>query len=378
MSFARPLCVLCERPAADGFVQAVDVDKEKLQTWLLNLCGYEFAEEIEDHDLICYFCIWHAEFLTKHGLNFGADYWWPQDLDYLDDAAKELRKSYFDGKIEQCWVQLENVDDLEGGSGTEHGPQTEKKLRKCVYCDKSYKNIKILGEHVRNAHKNAIRCENHLCATYFHTIEEKEEHVKNFHETPKERKKIQCYFCEKEFQGYDKYHRHVRHVHTEFPVKCSFRGCIKYFKTDDEMKSHFDSSHKEEDEDKIHECKHCKFRAKKKRDLERHIAAKHLPKTIKCEKCDKWFSSHRNLGFKCEPCKKYFKSAKTLNIHLKYQHSAANLKQCAHCSKSFSRLRSLKYHLAMTHNLIECQFECHLCKKKFSGKAKFLPRKSPE
>ncbi|XP_065334363.1 zinc finger protein 845-like [Cloeon dipterum] len=299
MSSARPLCVLCERPAPDGFVQAVNVDKEKLQNWLLKICGHEFAEEIEDHDLICYFCIWHAEFLAKHGLNCGADSWWPHDLEYLDDAAKELRKSYFDGKAEQCWVQLENVDDSEERIETGHRLQIEQKMRKCLYCEKSYKNGTRLGEHVKRAHKNAIRCENQRCATYFHTIEEKEEHVKHFHKTPRERKIIQCPFCEKEFQGYNNYRQHVRRIHNEYPVNCAFRGCIDYFKTEDEMKSHFDTTHKDEGEEpKAYECEYCGYRAKKKRDLERHLAAKHLPKTIKCSRSE--MSSARPLCVLCE------------------------------------------------------------------------------
>ncbi|CAB3388264.1 Hypothetical predicted protein [Cloeon dipterum] len=138
MSSARPLCVLCERPTADGAVLAVHVDKEKLQNWLLNICGHEFAVEIKDEDLICYFCIWHAEFLAKHGLDFKADSWWPQDMDYLDDAAKELRRSYFDGKVEQSWVQLEKIDESESEEETESESGTEENQRKCFYCVKSY------------------------------------------------------------------------------------------------------------------------------------------------------------------------------------------------------------------------------------------------
>ncbi|CAB3386167.1 Hypothetical predicted protein [Cloeon dipterum] len=161
MSSARPLCVLCERPTADGAVQAVHVDKEKLHTWLLNICGHEFAEDIEDHDLICYFCTWHAEFLAKPGLNVEADSWWPQDMDYLGDEAKELRKSYFDGKIEQSWVQLEKIDESESEEEeTESESGTEPKRRRCFYCKKRFRFSGNLAHHIKNAHKHAIRCEN--------------------------------------------------------------------------------------------------------------------------------------------------------------------------------------------------------------------------
>ncbi|CAB3386029.1 Hypothetical predicted protein [Cloeon dipterum] len=65
MSLQKTLCLICEHPTADGAISAVHVDKEKLQEWFLNVCGHELAEEIEDEDKICYFCLWHAEFLWK-------------------------------------------------------------------------------------------------------------------------------------------------------------------------------------------------------------------------------------------------------------------------------------------------------------------------
>ncbi|CAB3380797.1 Hypothetical predicted protein [Cloeon dipterum] len=108
MSLLKALCLICERPTADGAVLAVHVDKEKLQTWFLNVCGHEFADEVEDEDKICYFCAWHAEFLWKFDkMADEALVWWNLDL---DDAAMELRRNYFEGNVEQCFVQLEKLE----------------------------------------------------------------------------------------------------------------------------------------------------------------------------------------------------------------------------------------------------------------------------
>ncbi|CAB3381595.1 Hypothetical predicted protein [Cloeon dipterum] len=137
MSYQKALCLICEHPTADGAVLAVHVDKEKLKTWFLNVCEYELAEEIEDDDLICYFCAWQPEFLWKfNGLSDEALVWWPRNLDYLDDAAKELRNYYFEGKMEQCWVQLEKIElpqeDNEERRIVESGRGSRK--WKCIYC----------------------------------------------------------------------------------------------------------------------------------------------------------------------------------------------------------------------------------------------------
>ncbi|CAB3388050.1 Hypothetical predicted protein [Cloeon dipterum] len=93
MSIQKALCLICELPTADGAVSAVHVDKEKLKTWFLNACEYELAEEIEDDDLICYFCVCHAEFQWKFDEMADENLvWWNLDL---DDAAVELRRNYF-------------------------------------------------------------------------------------------------------------------------------------------------------------------------------------------------------------------------------------------------------------------------------------------
>ncbi|CAB3379718.1 Hypothetical predicted protein [Cloeon dipterum] len=122
MSLQKELCLICERPTADGAVQAFHVDKEKLQAWFLNVSGHELAEEILDDDLICFFCLWHAEFLGKfNAISDEALVWWPRNSDYTDDAAKELRNYYFEGKLEQCWVQLEKIElPQSDGKGTQN------------------------------------------------------------------------------------------------------------------------------------------------------------------------------------------------------------------------------------------------------------------
>ncbi|CAB3386026.1 Hypothetical predicted protein [Cloeon dipterum] len=142
MSLQKTLCLICERPTADGAISAVHVDKEKLQEWLLNVCGHELAEEIEDEDKICYLCLWHAEFLWK--FNQIADevlVWWPRNSDYLDDAAKELRNYYFEGKLEQFWVQLEKIELPQSDGERTQNVEAEIRPRrwKCTYCGKKFK-----------------------------------------------------------------------------------------------------------------------------------------------------------------------------------------------------------------------------------------------
>ncbi|CAB3388049.1 Hypothetical predicted protein [Cloeon dipterum] len=129
MSYQKALCLICELPTADGAVSAVHVDKEKLKTWFLNACEYELAEEIEDDDLICYFCVCHAEFQWKFDEMADENLvWWNLEL---DDAARELRKNYFEGNLEQCWVQLEKIK-LPESESEDDGRPIEAKQQKCT------------------------------------------------------------------------------------------------------------------------------------------------------------------------------------------------------------------------------------------------------
>ncbi|CAB3381151.1 Hypothetical predicted protein [Cloeon dipterum] len=159
MSLQKALCLICELPTADGTVLAVQVDKEKLQNWFLNVCESEL-EQIENEDLICYFCLWHAEFQWKFDeMADDALVWWNLDLD-LDDAARELRKKYFEGKLEQCWVQLEKIEMPKSADGEERridDSETCPRKWNCIYCRKRYKNSYHLSRHVKEKHKGAIR-----------------------------------------------------------------------------------------------------------------------------------------------------------------------------------------------------------------------------
>ncbi|XP_065336619.1 zinc finger protein 880-like [Cloeon dipterum] len=404
MPLVKPLCRVCERPTADGAVQAVQLDKEKLQTWLLNVCGHEFAEEIGDEDLICYFCIWHAEFLAPYVSEHEALAWWPPDLAYLDDKAKELRRKYLEGKAEQCWVQLEKIK-LPKSVKDENGENEAKtdggrSGRKCFYCRKMVADI---GSHMRYMHANAIRCDYRKCATYFHTVEEKESHTKEVHQKSKAEKLFKCNFCEKEFRRSNNVRQHIRRVHAEFPVKCNFFGCFCYFKSEPEMMAHFDSVHKEEDKAKVFNCHHCEFKSKSKGDLSRHVSRLHFPMKIECGKCHKIFSTKQHLAqhvrqshetrvcsicnsevivgnmgrhlnrMDCTRCKKEFECSGLYQFHLKI--CKQTLLKCQNCPKTFQTPFQLKYHEKMKHRNYSwlglkyknLGFKCESCKRYYKS-----------
>ncbi|XP_065345428.1 uncharacterized protein LOC135942982 [Cloeon dipterum] len=92
----KALCRLCECPTSDGHVLASQVDRFKLRKWAMKVMNLTEEDEnlpdvVEEDALICYFCIWQAEFGDESGDEAVA--WWPKNLD-LEENAKVLRENY--------------------------------------------------------------------------------------------------------------------------------------------------------------------------------------------------------------------------------------------------------------------------------------------
>ncbi|XP_065346538.1 zinc finger protein PLAG1-like [Cloeon dipterum] len=311
----KPLCRLCECPTSDGHVLASQVDRFKLRKWAMKVLNLTEEDEnlpdvVEEDSLICYFCMWHAEFGDESGDEAVA--WWPKNLD-LEENARVLRENYSVGDAEQCWVQLEEIDFA----------KYEKKIPKkrklvsgvCFYCGNSYNQ---LMEHVKLMHKEAIKCGIWGCATFFHTEEEKEQHMQQVsHEKrrkPCERKEIRCKFCDDVhlFASWKTWRCHMSQAHPEFSVACSHHGCKEIFKSKSELILHVNSWHKRHEQglnQDVYQCKHCEFSTTIKYRLRQHVEAKHMPKIFKCDSCDAKFGSillvklHSNRYHKFEKCK---------------------------------------------------------------------------
>jgi len=106
--------------------------------------------------------------------------------------------------------------------------------------------------------------------------------------------------------------------------------------------------------------------------LRRHIVSHSKESCFSCDKCQKYFSSQRNLlrhmeihagKYKCNECDKYFSSS-GFRQHMK-THSGEKPFECAVCSKRFLYRANLVQH-GRTQHSIEKPYKCHLCSKQFS------------
>ncbi|XP_065345456.1 zinc finger protein 25-like isoform X2 [Cloeon dipterum] len=335
----KPLCRLCECPTSDGHVLASQVDRFKLRKWAMEVMNLTEEDEnlpdvVEEDALICYFCIWQAEFGDESGDEAVA--WWPKNLD-LEENARVLRENYSVGEVEQCWVQLEEID---------LGKYTKKISTKwthvsgvCIYCGNRF--IKLM-DHVRLMHKEAIKCGIRGCTTYFHTEEEKEQHMQqDIHANQCEsRDKIRCKFCKncKIFSSRRNLRRHMKLNHPELPFVCTRVGCEEYFKFQSEKILHINSFHRKKGTNQdLLQCKHCEYFTKIYSNLRRHEEAKHMPKTFNCDLCDaKFFGSKclvKDHYIKVHTFKKCKSCRQNVALANKGRHRRPNV--CSRCKLSF-------------------------------------------
>ncbi|XP_059480836.1 uncharacterized protein LOC132199820 [Neocloeon triangulifer] len=242
------LCRLCERPAADGGYRAAELNLEKFSQWCLNYLGTTLAENVEDDDLICYFCVWDARFLFESEKNSQSEIldemrWWPEE-----GASKEfsLRNYYKAEYIKQCWVPLMKVQEISYASSFDKSldetsiekPVKRKRGRKyavtsksvqCVYC-KKHCHFHHIPKHIRIMHADiAIRCDYLQCSKYFLSEEEKCKHIQEYHLKPKEQVLHDCCYCSKQALTRSRLYKHVRWCHSEIAIKCRVGRCGDFF-----------------------------------------------------------------------------------------------------------------------------------------------------
>ncbi|XP_059481559.1 PR domain zinc finger protein 5-like [Neocloeon triangulifer] len=350
------LCRLCERPAANGGFLVAELDKEKFAEWCLNVLGESLAAAVEDTDIVCYFCVWDASLLYEHEASSSKNNsdmcWWPENTRNADKDVNILFESYKAGYVQQCWVSLRKAPDQKK-MVVETSPRIRLLKRTkipCCYCIKLFSKRRTLNNHIKNKHADdAIRCNfSQLCLTYFKTIEERDDHIKQLHFKSKSKIRFECPYCPYSISGFEKktLHYHVKAKHSDVAMKCQMISCGQYFKTRTDLEHHFESKHKRIEERKKFKCTFCDYKTYTQDQLLCHESKYHqlVITTIQCPKCPEHFSSK-----------------KSLKNHINSKHK---YRECPSCNLNIS-FRSFRYHLkkqvcTICQTGIECQEQCRM------------------
>ena len=184
-----------------------------------------------------------------------------------------------------------------------------------------------------------------------------------------------CQECGKVCADYNAKKFHIRQVHCDRTLACSYEGCDKVFKTPVALKSHLDIHAGV----KNYVCAECGFAFRSKQEMKGHVLRKHsnVKKSIPCELCGKIFrhmsnlKSHLNIHkaqserqHRCNECNLTFKSEMTLRTHMTL-HDPSRPFKCSKCPLRYKNKDAWVSHESSHDNP---QYSCELCDVSYTRK----------
>lgn len=291
------------------------------------------------------------------------------------EMKSELKEST-NSNCQYCNAEFLQLNDLEVHIQEQHPFQ--KNSRKCIPCNKIFKNMTGYKLHLKNHNTVHHLCK--YCGRRYSSQITLKNHMKKEHSTVN----LECPVCKKICATTNLYEYHLKTHNEDKRFKCQY--CPKQFLQPHHLRHH-ERIHTGE---RPHLCTICGLAFKLKINLNEHYAKKHNeiikivnPKFSKsaifeCTECEKTFVNRTMLKqhvvihskdkkYTCSICGESFNVERYLKRHLKIVH--ADAQKCHLCPKEFIYDLTLKKHLCTDHNIISTDtFPCKLCSKVF-----FLP-----
>jgi len=280
-------------------------------------------------------------------------------------------------KFHNCSFYGESKDELEKHLKEKHSQKSEKHFE-CVYCGKHFiENRFSFFSHVRKFHsKIAIRCIKPGCGMFFTSLEDLEEHKKEAHQRVERHKQsVECLYCQKINWDKAAYAHHIKSCHSEEAIRCKYRKCLTFFKSQEDRIKHHEKKHVEK-----FSCALCDYKTLTKHNLPDHFERHHFPKEIKCPHCPEVFGYIQILKYHIannhEPKKKCPHCTNEISGNLLLRHvvtancpicsqpfpcrklfsdhklKCKKIHQCGDCGKIFQFESRLKYHISEKHRLV--------------------------
>lgn len=207
--------------------------------------------------------------------------------------------------------------------------------RLCIYCRKK---VKYIYSHMRHMHKNIfIKCTYTNCVNYFKSEAERIEHTKTFHDKNMTNMR-RCSICLKKIL-YTSMNRHMNIFHSsQKAIMCKFILCHTNFRSAKELKQHETQIHKVEERE---QCIYCNLSYPTRVALRAHTLQKHQSEAIRCSKCDTFFHSE---------------AERVEHYQLVYHETTLMRKTCIYCSIVCIDRHRLSEHVKRKHS--DVQIRC--------------------
>ncbi|XP_044731754.1 zinc finger protein 845-like [Chrysoperla carnea] len=263
---------------------------------------------------------------------------------------------------------LENIK-IESGHNECNQSETkeENKTFNCEKCNKEFKKIQNLGQHMNREHKvKALNC-NKCELKFYHPL-----HLKQHQELTHNPLNLTCNKCHKVFKNIYILKDH-KLKHLTKSVRC--QRCNKSFNDKRTLKCHNLEVHPQKE--KYVTCHIC-GKSIIKYNLKKHILIHEDRDKIRCEFCSKTFmlqtslnnhikQVHKNQNparnHLCNICGHATRSPAALRMHL-LTHTNERPYPCDHCDKTYRRASHLKHHISHVHLNVR-KFQCTYCPQAF-------------
>lgn len=251
-------------------------------------------------------------------------------------------------------IKDKSHDDTDNDEAPDDGLPVEKRLFKCLQCDKVYRKKKSLMCHSHQHHPGWCP----LCGKYYGcTPPEMAEHNREFHI------KDHPYICEECGECFKRNQQFQVHVEVHMKRK---KKAMEALKTDHD-----------EEKKKIYTCEICSTEFKLLKCYEKHCQESHKLEGFMCELCGSHFKDKFSLqqhNFKvhkkeiaCPHCPKKFAYKSNLDRHILLHSDNKKSYICEQCGAPYSTPMALKEHYSYAHKKVK-DFKCNLCDKAFSAK----------
>ena len=243
-----------------------------------------------------------------------------------------------------------------------------------------HKNSSIHSNSVKDEKNNQYQCD--ICKKSFarksNLIRHKNSslHSEQANDSPQEKEKYKCEFCEYKTYIFDALNKHIDIIHLKLSKEhktCTV--CSTTFTSQHGLNLHLHTRHQVEKNLKTYRCSICNFSTVRKSDFYHHLETHNGNAKHQCNVCNGMYKSKRLLQTHhrrihevredriCSYCKKHFGRPSVLKEHIEVEHFG-NLYKCEICDKTFKQKDYLKRH-KNTHEG-NVNYKCEICEKYFS------------
>ena len=183
------------------------------------------------------------------------------------------------------------------------------------------------------------------------------------------KKDFQCDMCGSRYTSKKSLQRHKSYAHANGKeVLCHI--CNKAYGSDFKLKIHIQSDHGS------NLCHICSKEFGSDFKLKKHIQSDHGSEDLKCQHCDKCFSTKIALTghmkvhdkkFNCNICGILFAIKANFDIHMKRNHCDEKPFKCEECGNAYALQIDLDAHTKWSHDKTR-PFKCEKCPKTFNSK----------